>query len=190
MGRLLSLLLFGLLLYNMMGYSVLYLWEEHDVPMAVGTGHIERNGFSRDIVMKVPVSLPYQTDWSTPEPSEGGIRHEGEYYQIRTKQLLNDTLYVYCEYDQNARDRFMELADHIRYDTESPAPRSHAKLLKFFLKEYMSSPREHVFFVTEWIESTPSAIDQYDRTVSETCRIAPTPPPDGLPTRTIVFYAS
>ena len=122
MGRFLSLLLFGLLLYNMMGYSVLYLWEEQYVPHATGPEHIEHTAFSRDIVVKVPVSLPYQTSWSVPEPSEGKIRHDGEYYQIRTKQLMNDTLYVYCEYDQNARDRYMELVDHIQDETDSPAP--------------------------------------------------------------------
>lgn len=173
-----------------MGYSVLYLWEEHYVPTAASSRHIERSLYSRDIVVKVPVSLPYQTDWSAPESSEGGIRHEGEYYQIRTKQLRNDTLYVYCEYDQNARDRFMELVNHIQDETESPAPKSHAKLLKSFLKEFMSSPRKHVFFVTEWIETTPSATDQYDCTVSETCTNTPTPPPDRLSTRTTVFHAA
>ena len=180
MGRFLSLLLFGLLLYNMMGYSVLYLWEEQYVPHATGPEHIEHTAFSRDIVVKVPVSLPYQTSWSVPEPSEGKIRHDGEYYQIRTKQLMNDTLYVYCEYDQNARDRYMELVDHIQDETESPAPKSHAKLLKSFLKEFMSSPQKHVFFVMEWIETTPSATDQYDCPVSETWLHSSTPPPDGL----------
>lgn len=185
MGRLLSLLLFALLLYNMMGYSVVYLCEEHYVPTATSPDHIERSAYSRDIVVKVPVSLPYQTDWSVPEPSEGKIRHEGEYYQIRTKQLLNDTLYVYCEYDQNARDRFMALVDHIQDETvstppESQAPKSHAKLLKSFLKEFMTSPQKHVFFVMEWIETTPSATDQYYSPVFETCRNIPTPPPDHL----------
>lgn len=174
----------------MMGYSVLYLCEEQYVPTAAGSNHIERNAYSRDIVVKVPVSVPYQTDWSVPEPFEGKIRHEGEYYQIRTRQLLNDTLYVYCEYDQNARDRFMELVDHIQDETGfqspgspapgSPAPESHAKLLKSFLKEFMASSQKHVFFVMEWIETTPSATDQYYCPVSETCRKTPTPPPDGL----------
>ncbi|MET7253650.1 hypothetical protein ACWKW6_00780 [Dyadobacter jiangsuensis] len=185
MGRFLSLLLFALLLYNMMGYSVLYLCEDQYVPTAAGREHIERTAYSRDIVVKVPVSLPYQTDWSVPEPSEGKIRHEGEYYQIRTKQLLNDTLYVYCEYDQNARDRYMELVDHIQNETISAAPgntvpKSHAKLLKSFLKEFMTSPKKHVFFVMEWIETTPSATDQYSCPVFETCHAVLTPPPDRL----------
>lgn len=180
MGRFLSLLLFGLLLYNMMGYSVVYLLEEKYVPTAAGPEHIERSAYSRDIVVKVPVSLPYQTDWSHPEPSEGKIRHGSEYYQVRTKQLMNDTLYVYCEYDQNARDRYMELVDHIRDETESPGQKGHAKLLKSFLKEFMTSPKKHVFFVMEWIETTSSATDQYYCAVSEACHNIPTPPPDGL----------
>ncbi|WP_157505046.1 hypothetical protein [Dyadobacter beijingensis] len=180
MGRFLSLLLLGLLLYNMMGYPVLYLLEERYVPTAASPEHIERSAYSRDIVVKVPVSLPYQTSWSHPEPSEGKIEHEGDYYQIRTQQLVNDTMYVYCEYDQNARDRYMELVNHVQDELERPTPKNHAKLLKTMLKEFMSSPGRHVFFVMEWIESNSSATDQYNDPVSETHPDVQAPPPDSL----------
>jgi len=162
----------------MMGYSVLYLWEEQYVPSAVTPDHIERSAFSRDIVVKVPVSVPYQTNWAMPEPSEGQIRHEGDYYQIRTRQLMNDTLYVYCEYDQNARDRFIELVDHVQHETESAATKSHAKLLKSFLKEFMSCSKGTVFFVMEWIGAMPSPADRYTCAVPQPNQNTHTPPPD------------
>lgn len=164
----------------MMGYSVVYLLEEKYVPTAAGQEHIERSAHSRDIVVKVPVSLPYQANWSHPEPSEGKIEHEGEYYQIRTRQLMNDTLYVYCEHDQNARDRYMELVDHIQNEVERPSPAGHARLLKSFVKEFMVSSRKHIFFVLEWIETTPSATDRYNAPVSDCRHNTPAPPPDAL----------
>jgi hypothetical protein len=163
----------------MMGYSIVYLLEDKYVPTTAGPERIDRSIYSRDIVVKVPVSLPYQTDWSYPEPSEGKIRNGGDYYQIRSKQLKNDTLYVYCEYDQNARDRYMELVDHFQDETESPSKKRHAKLLKSFLKEFMASRMKHAVLVIEWIETTPTAADHYDWTVSETCHYISTPPPDG-----------
>lgn len=164
----------------MMGYPVVYLLEEQYVPTLADAEHIERSAYSRDIVVKVPVSLPYQVSWSHPEPSEGKIEHQGEYYQVRTQQLLNDTLYVYCEHDQNARDRYMELVDHIQSEMTPPSPKSHAKMLKSLLKEFMASPRMHLFFVVEWIETTPSATDQYNDPVSQNQRDILLPPPDGF----------
>lgn len=178
MSRIISFLLLGLLLYNMMGYSVVYLLEEKYVSTAAHPQYIEQNSFSKDIVVKVPVSLPYQVSWSHPEPSEGKIEHNGEYYQIRTKQLVNDTMYVYCEFDQNARDRFTALADHIQEEMAVPQQKSPSKLLKNLMKEFMASHKKHVFFVLEWIETTPSATDQYSAPVSQTDLNATAPPPD------------
>lgn len=163
----------------MMGYAVVYLLEERYVPTAASPQYIEQSSFSRDIVVKVPVSLPYQVSWNHPEPSEGKIEHNGEYYQIRTKQLVNDTMYVYCEFDQNARDRYMALVDHIQDEMATPQQKSPSKLLKNFMKEFMASHKKHIFFVMEWTETTPSATDQYSAPVSQTDLNTPAPPPDG-----------
>lgn len=179
MGRILSFLLFGLLLYNMIGYPIVYLLEEKYVATGAGPDYIERSSYSKDIVVKVPVSLPYQVSWSHPEPSEGKIEHKGEYYQIRAKQLVSDTMYVYCEYDQNARDRFAELAEHILDETTRTPSGDHSRLLKNFMKEFMTSSQKHIFFVMEWLETTPSATDQYSDPVSQTSLSTPAPPPEG-----------
>ncbi len=85
MGRILSILLLGLLLYNMMGYSVVYLLEDKYAVSTGNEGFIERQEYSKDIVIKVPVSLPYQTNWDNPEPAEGKIQHDGEYYQMKSQ---------------------------------------------------------------------------------------------------------
>jgi len=163
----------------MIGYPVVYLLEEKHVATGAGPDNIERSPYSKDIVVKVPVSLPYQVSWSHPEPSEGKIEHEGEYYQIKTKQLVSDTMYVYCEYDQNARDRYTELVDHIRDETGRTPSKNHSGLLKNFMKEFMASNQKHIFFLIEWLEPTPSATDQYHDAVSQTSPSTPAPPPDG-----------
>lgn len=182
MGRILSILLFGLLLYNMMGYSVVYLLEDK---YAVSTGNenfIERHEFSKDIVIKVPVSLPYQTTWDNPEPAEGKIQHEGEYYQMKSRQLINDTMYVHCEFDQNARDRFMSLVSHINDEVSGTASDSHKKspstILKSFLKEYMTSSRKHVFYVMEWSEKSIYTSTYKNLSPLKALLSIPSPPPD------------
>lgn len=165
-----------------MGYSVVYLLEDK---YAVSTGnedYVERNPFSRDIVIKVPVSLPYQTNWDNPEPAEGKIQHEGEYYQMKSRQLINDTMYVHCEFDQNARDRFMNLVSRISDEVSGTNGDDHKQapstLLKSFLKEYMTSSRKHVFYLLEWSSPELYAIDAYRASSPVAYLSIPSPPPD------------
>lgn len=181
MVKILSFLLFGLLLYNMMGYSVVYLLEEKRTVSAANQEYIETQPYSRDIVIKIPVSLPYQTSWANPETAEGKIRHLGEYYQMKTKQLINDTMYVHCEFDQNARDRFMALVSHINEITGTDSDRhkqSPSTIFKSLLKEYMSSTRKHVFFLMEICVVPAGAADQYNCNFIDTYPSIPSPPPD------------
>jgi len=165
----------------MVGYSIVYLLEEKQSISNGGINYIERNPGSRDIVIKVPVAVPYQTSWDAPEPAEGQIEHEGEFYQMVTRQLINDTLYVHCEFDQNARDQFMNLVskvnEQVTGNTSESQKQSPSTILKSFLKEYMSVRKQHIFYVFEW----PSPIlYQQAATVSllETYLSIPSPPPD------------
>eukprot|EP01031_Cornospumella_fuschlensis_P019153 gene19153-23464_t len=146
------ILLLGLLLYNMVGYSIAYLLEEKN---SIGDAHyVERHPYSKDIVLKLPVDVPYQTNWDAPEPTEGKIEHEGEFYQMVSRQLINDTMYVHCEYDQNSRERFMDLVsninDQVTGNTAESQKEAPSTVLKSFLKEYMMTQKKHVFYVFEW----------------------------------------
>lgn len=165
-----------------MGYSVVYLFEEKYTLSTGNEDNIQRHPFSKDIVIKVPVSLPYQTNWDSPEPAEGKIQHGGEYYQMKTKQLLNDTMYVHCEFDQNARDRFLTLVsrinDEIAGNDTDPHKKSPSTVLKNFLKDYMTSSRKHIFYLMEWSAPKAIAADHYQFTAPNAHQHIPSPPPD------------
>lgn len=165
-----------------MGYSVVYLLEDKYAVSAGNDDFIERHAFSKDIVIKVPVSLPYQTTWDNPEPAEGKIQHEGEYYQMKSRQLINDTMYVHCEFDQNARDRFMSLVSHINDEVSGNTSDTHKKspstVLKSFLKEYMISSKKHVFYVMEWSEKLIYTSRYKNLTPLRALLSIPSPPPD------------
>ena len=166
----------------MVGYSVVYLLEEKHSISEGGFDFVERSPESRDIVIKVPVSVPYQTSWDSPEPAEGQIEHQGEFYQMVTRQLINDTLYVHCEFDQNARDQFMNLVsritDEVTGNASESQKQSHSTVLKSFLKEYMSTSRKHVFYVLEWSPSVSNEKQIVNTTLLESYLSIPSPPPD------------
>lgn len=182
MTRILSILLFGLLLYNSVGYSVVYLCESKNTVSSEKQNFIETDAYSQDIVIKIPVSLPYQTNWKSPETTEGMIQHNGNYYQMKTRQLINDTLYVHCEFDQNARERFSSLVSNmlneisgIHSDTHK---RPHATILKKFVKEYMTSEKRHIFYLLEWSENSQLIKDKYNFHSSKTHLRIQSPPPE------------
>ncbi|WP_157488302.1 hypothetical protein [Dyadobacter crusticola] len=173
-----SLLLFGLLLYNTVGYSVVYLLEE--APVMVAGSRQAQEDFTADIVIKLPVNLPYQNDWENAEPAEGKIRHNGQHYQMKTKQLIGDTIYVHCEFDQNARDRFTALVSRIQDEIAGARPQkgAHSVVLKSFLKDYLANKRKHIFYILEWIPADLQIADDYLVTTFGTLVDPLSPPPD------------
>ncbi|WP_342082880.1 hypothetical protein [Dyadobacter sp. OTU695] len=183
MRRIISILLLGLLLYNMVGYSIVYLSEERYTIASASRGLVEQAAGSADIVIKVPVAVPYQNNWDAPEPAQGQIEHEGQFYQMKSQQLINDTLYVHCEFDQNARDRFSDLVSKINDQITGQASDSrndaHSSILKNFLKEYMTAGRQHTFYVLEWEPSKDLAPQFPVRSIlPEKYSSIPSPPPD------------
>jgi hypothetical protein len=165
----------------MVGYSVVYLSEKRYDLSAASEGMIEQSG-SGDIIIKVPVAVPYQNNWDAPEPVEGQIEHLGQFYQMKSQQLINDTLYVQCAFDQNARDRFSDLVskinDQVAGHHSGPQKDQHSNILKNFLKEYMDQERKHVFYVLEWAPAKSSKYNSFASKLPERDLLIPTPPPN------------
>ncbi|MCE7066394.1 hypothetical protein [Dyadobacter sp. CY326] len=182
MRRILSILLLGLLLYNMVGYSIVYLSEDTHTISERGKDLVQQTSDSQDIVIKVPVAVPYQNNWEAPEQVEGQIVHEGQYYQMKSRQLINDTMYVHCEFDQTARERFSDLAskinDQVTGNAPNPQKDQHSNILKNFVKEYMSQDRKHVFYLLEWAPAQNVAVFYVQLNSFEKHFTIPSPPPD------------
>ena len=130
-----------------MGFSFYSIWEMNSPKEVVYSAN------DTDLVLKFPLSIPYLSDWQSSELSDEEILKGNEYYKIVSKQILNDTLYVHCEFSQTSRERFWSLVssfdDHTKTnsDAHKGAPSS---ILKNFLKEYMALGRKHTFYFFEW----------------------------------------
>ncbi len=158
MKKLVSIVLFGLLLYNMVGYSVVY-WLGGNVALEKRGDEPVSPLKEEYITVKVPVSLPYQTNWTAPQPVQGKLQVGHEFYEMVEQIMLNDTLYITCKPDRDARANFFALAEHINkhiHDHATDGPKSSKSMVSKLLKEYVSFERVHVFFIVEWLpDSTP-----------------------------------
>ena len=169
----LSILLLGLLIFNTLGFSIYNIWEA-DNPSSSGT-----SPGTEDIVLKFPLQLPYLTDWHSAEPSDEEILRGNEYYKVMSKQIVNDTLYVHCQFSQTSRERFWTLVstfeDSLKTDNHSHKSDS-VNLLKNFLKEYMAIGRKHIFYFFEWSE--PTRFEYIASSVISPPGSIQSPPPD------------
>lgn len=159
MKRLVSILLFSLLLYNMVGYSIVY-WLGGNVALHEHETQFDSNVNEDYITVKVPVVLPYQTNWTAPQSVQGSIQVGEGFFEMVEQIMLNDTLYITCKSDHHARKNFFALAQHIDNhikDYNGSTPDSSKSKTLNLLKEYVSFRRLHVFFWVEWLpDTTPS----------------------------------
>lgn len=151
-------MLLSLLLYNMVGYSVVY-WLGGNVALDEQKDELE--SFLKDeyIIVKVPVSLPYQTNWTAPQFVQGQLQVGSEFYEMVEQIMLNDTIYITCKPDRDARANFYALAEHISkhiHDNANDGPQPSKSIVIQLLKEYVSFQRIHRFFIIKSLsDSTP-----------------------------------
>lgn len=173
MKTLVSILLFGLLFFNMMGFSVYNILglSEKENRSAVSD--------SNDLLLKFPLAMPYLNNWQNAEPSDEELLTGNEYYKIVSRQIVNDTLYVHCEFSQTARERFWSLVS--TFDDEASTNNDAHKgvplsILKNFLKEYMAIGRKHTFYFFEW--SSPATYHYVAERPLIPAASIQSPPPD------------
>ncbi|MFC0184287.1 hypothetical protein [Pseudarcicella hirudinis] len=155
------------MLYNMIGYSVVYymggdlLVESNEVNE--NYGNIKKESIVEEFVlMKTPASKPDQSNWNAMESVNQEIEKAHGFYQVVEQKMLNDTLYTVCKVGRNARDNFFALVDHINKHVKNDDSDTHRKsssFLKNFLKEYISLNKKHVIYVLEWL--TPKSFSAY-----------------------------
>lgn len=162
----------------MVGYSVVY-WLGGNVALEMRADESASPLKEEFITVKVSVSLPYQTNWTAPEPVQGKIQVGNEFYEMVEQIMLNDTIYITCKPDRDARANFFALAEHINHHihnhtTEGPKPSQN--IVVQLLKEYVSFERIHVFFVLEWLPDTTPLIHPSSFLLSHVLRVVSPPP--------------
>lgn len=84
-------------LFNLFGYRLVieYLQYKANVQLEAS---LDNNLYSESqlIELKVPIKIPYQTNWSAYQRYDGEIEIEGRSYKYVERKIENDTLYLKC----------------------------------------------------------------------------------------------
>lgn len=80
---------------------------------------------SQLIELKVPMNLPYQTDWASYQRCDGEIEIKGTLYKYVKRKISNDTLFVMCIPDskkmhlENAKNDFFKVTNDLSQNSKS-----------------------------------------------------------------------
>jgi hypothetical protein len=145
MKKILSILLFFVLLYQAGGFALQYLASDQDQFVAGET-----------IVVEMPISLPYATDWDVPQEVSGEIQQGDKFYQMKDQQVIDGKLVTTLVSDQSARDRFLDLAAQMNEHMSDQPERAPAKskLINTLVKEYCAHASAWVLYIMEWPTSS------------------------------------
>ena len=147
MKKILAIMLFSVLLYQAGGFALQYLSDGNTVAIDPET--------EETVVVKIPINLPYQTDWVSAEEVDGSVRQGDEFYEMKSRKVENDTLVTVMVKDRNARENFFDLAEQVNeHLTDEPGSTpAKTKLINTLVKEYCAQSSGWVFYILDWPSS-------------------------------------
>ena len=119
--RLFAIFFLLLLLFNTIGYRLYFYYAQQMADKALTTALDDGTYDHKDlVVIKVPLSLPYQSDWKEFERIDGEIDINGETYKYVKRKVVNGTLVLLCLPDhhkarlENAKEEFFKLVNDMQ----------------------------------------------------------------------------
>jgi hypothetical protein len=116
-----AILLLLILAFNWFGYRILTNYLQHKADRQLEAKlDVEDYDSSQLIELKVPVSLPYQSNWDDFERYDGEIEVNGIHYKYVKRKVYNDSLILLCLPNEdkmkieNAKDNFFKLVNDLQ----------------------------------------------------------------------------
>lgn len=97
---------------------------------------------SQLVELKIPMHLPYQTNWSSYQRYDGEIEVDGMIYKYVKRKVANDTLYVMCipntkkMHLETAKNDFFKMSNDLQTDNSKKSGDSKTISFKSLQGEY------------------------------------------------------
>lgn len=143
MKKLAAIFLLLIFLFNVGGYRLWFYFEQQKSDKRI-VAILDKEEYddSELISIKIPLSLPYQTDWPEFERTDGEIEIEGIIYKYVKRKVENGELVLLClpHHDKmqlnNARDDFFKYANDLAQNTSNKSPDNNGHNFKNPLSDY------------------------------------------------------
>ena len=147
MKRLTAISFLLLLLFNLAGYQLWFYYAQQKFDTQL-LARLEKESYNEEdlITLKVPLSLPYQTDWKEFERVDGEINLDGKIYKYVKRKVQDGQLILLCLPDkdkirlQTAKQNFFKITAGVQ--TDAPAKKGSPPVPHSF-KSTVSDFEEH-----------------------------------------------
>ena len=144
MKKIASILLLGILLFNWCGYRWVINLVQQDADIKL-EAKLDRNEYdeSQLIEIKVPVNMPYQTDWAGFERYDGEIEVNGVHYKYVKRKVQDGQLVLKCipnhtkQRLESAKDDLFKITNDLQQDNAAKkSGSSNSVPVKSLLSDY------------------------------------------------------
>lgn len=144
MKRGFTLFLLGLFLLNVLGYYGIFLGLQASNTRAMQM-RFDNDNYAQlhEVIVKVPITVPYLGDSREYVRVNGEFEHEGEVYRMVKQRYQSDTLYIVCVKDRTSKKIRQALADYVKTFSDKPVgEKGNSKTTPNFIKDYLSTTTE------------------------------------------------
>jgi hypothetical protein len=126
--------------FNLAGYYALFEILSYQANRELQQ-HLDANDYADNetVMIKIPITLPYQPSQTEFERIAGGFEYRGEFYKLVKQRLESDTLSVVCIKDNKEKALVVAMSDFAKLSNDLPATSTTLKIIGSFLKEYDSA---------------------------------------------------
>jgi hypothetical protein len=114
------------------------------------------------VVVKMPVSLPYATDWEDTSDKEGLIKHGDQFYNIVEQRYQNDTLYTTLKTNISAREQFFSIVEEMNNLTGKDAEKNNKNPFSSLIK--LLNQSSTVYISSYFIQNAHQQATFFNRT--------------------------
>jgi hypothetical protein len=124
------------LLFNTGGYYAMFWALQYQADIELQQ-HLDANDYAdnESVIIRIPITLPYQINGTEFERVDGKFEHQGEFYKLVKQKLENDTLSIVCIKDHREKQIVTTMVDFTKQSNDLPTSAA-LKVLGSFLKEY------------------------------------------------------
>ncbi|HUR10980.1 MAG TPA: hypothetical protein VM012_06410 [Flavitalea sp.] len=146
MKKLAAILLLSLLAFNWYGYRLVTAYLQQQASISIET-QLDRNEYAdADLIeFRVPMNLPYQSNWKEFERFDGEVEIDGVHYKYVKRKIENGALVVLCIPNkskmklQTSRDEFFKLVNDLKQSTSGKKSSEGHTAFKSFSTEYFQN---------------------------------------------------
>ena len=127
-------------LFNVIGYKIYFYYLETKSDERILSKIEQISELDKELItIKIPINLPYQTDWANFERVDGEVNFKGKIYKYVKQKVSKDTLILLCINDKEKIEINKQSDDYIKKVNDLASENNKKPTLKQSKTDYFES---------------------------------------------------